>query len=401
MEKPQRQLGTVAEPSMPTLIFTHWREALNQAALSAAARGGYSLAIGSYLDYCRRNGLSVTLDSKRLDIKHFWLLQCFSMSKAKGSKPRRPVPVPPGFETALLSGRFGDWVYYVRNGRQFRRRYVVPTDRRSPGQLRTRANFAGAVKYWSHTAELTEQDRAAWETTANQIQSRPRLQQSGPLTGQQYFVGQACKGKPRLGPTSARQARQRQTSARQVADCGMERTAPRAKTRPQVAQVQCVAPSTPESPRHIALSKGERRPALAGTTRPCRQGCPSTAGLRKGIGGQHRFTVRRRSDARRVHPACSYGAATVSPRCGLCKGVRNSYLHRSGGWVALWSGMPEAEERGQCRPAPGQSAKRKRRSSRVRLWENLASPSTSSARAFFCFCKARILPSMLFLMSRR
>ena len=39
MEKPQRQLGTVADPSMPTLIFTHWREALNQAALSAAARG--------------------------------------------------------------------------------------------------------------------------------------------------------------------------------------------------------------------------------------------------------------------------------------------------------------------------------------------------------------------------
>jgi len=269
--------------------------------------------------------------------------------------------VPPGCETALLSGRFGDWVYYVRNGRQFRRRYVVPTDRRSPGQLRTRANFARAVKYWSHTAELTEQDRAAWETTANQIQSRPRLQQSGPLTGQQYFVGQACKGKPRLGPTSARQARlrptsarqarQRPTSARQVADCGMERTA-RAKTTPQVAQVQCVAPSTPESARHIAVSKGERRPALAGTTRPCRQGCPSTAGLRKGIGGQHRFNVRRRSDAHRVHPACSYGAATVSPRCGLCKGVRNSYLHRSGWWVALWSGMPEAEERGQCRPGP-------------------------------------------------
>jgi hypothetical protein len=256
------------------------------------------------------------------------------MNKAKGSKPRRPVPVPPGFETALLSGRFGDWVYYVRNGRQFRRRYVVPTDRRSPGQLRTRANFAGAVKYWSHTAELTEQDRAAWETTANQIQSRPRLQQSGPLTGQQYFVGQACKGKPRLRPTSARQ----------VADCGMERTAPRAKTRPQVAQVQCVAPSTPESPRHIAVSKGERRPALAGTTRPCRQGCPSTAGLRKGIGGQHRFTVRRRSDARRVHPACSYGAATVSPRCGLCKGVRNSYLHRS---FRPWLAPAEPMQRSQ------------------------------------------------------
>ena len=65
MEKPQRPLGTVAGRAMPTVIFTHWREALNEARLSAAARGGYALAIGSYLDYCRRNGLSVTLESAR------------------------------------------------------------------------------------------------------------------------------------------------------------------------------------------------------------------------------------------------------------------------------------------------------------------------------------------------
>ena len=50
---------------LPAVIFTHWREALNQARLSPAARGGYTLAIASYLDYCRRNGLSVTLESAR------------------------------------------------------------------------------------------------------------------------------------------------------------------------------------------------------------------------------------------------------------------------------------------------------------------------------------------------
>ena len=42
---------------MPVVIFAHWREALNQAALSPAARGGYALAIGGYLDYCRHNAL--------------------------------------------------------------------------------------------------------------------------------------------------------------------------------------------------------------------------------------------------------------------------------------------------------------------------------------------------------
>jgi integron integrase len=50
---------------LPAVIFTNWREALNRSPLSEIVRGGYSLAIGGYLDYCRHNGVSVTLESAR------------------------------------------------------------------------------------------------------------------------------------------------------------------------------------------------------------------------------------------------------------------------------------------------------------------------------------------------
>src|ERR1035441_5636173 len=52
-------------PSVPGVIFTNWRERLNAAALPGAVRAGYTLAIAGYLDYCRRNGISVTLESAR------------------------------------------------------------------------------------------------------------------------------------------------------------------------------------------------------------------------------------------------------------------------------------------------------------------------------------------------
>ncbi len=92
----------------------------------------------------------------------------------------------------LKSGREGDWVYYVRGTKQFRRRYVRPVDRRSPAQLRVRAALGAASKFWSHNLEITEAQRDAWEAAANKRQSRVRLGQSGPLTGQQHFVGRAC-----------------------------------------------------------------------------------------------------------------------------------------------------------------------------------------------------------------
>ena len=110
-------------------------------------------------------------------------------------------------ETSLLSGRWGSWVYYVRKGKQFRRRYVVTKDPRTPAQLRARAAFGAASHYWSHTLEITDQERDAWEAAANQHQSRPRASQSGLLTGQQYYVGLAC-AKP-----AQRRSRQRQLRA--------------------------------------------------------------------------------------------------------------------------------------------------------------------------------------------
>ena len=91
------------------------------------------------------------------------------------------------------SGRSGEWVYYMRGRKQCRRRYVVPKDPRTPAQLRVRATFGAASHYWSHTLDISEAQRDAWEAAANKRKSRPRLGQSGPLTGQQYFMAKACR----------------------------------------------------------------------------------------------------------------------------------------------------------------------------------------------------------------
>ena len=95
-----------------------------------------------------------------------------------------------------FSGRSGQWVYYVRGNKQCRRRYVVPKAPRTPAQLRVRAAFGAASHYWSHTLEITDPQRDTWEAAANRRHSRVRLGQSGPLTGQQYFMARAC-AKPR------------------------------------------------------------------------------------------------------------------------------------------------------------------------------------------------------------
>ena len=90
------------------------------------------------------------------------------------------------------SGRQGGWVYYMRGNKQCRRRWVKPKDPRTAGQLRTRAAFAAAMKAWSEGQGMTQDDQRAWCAAAQKIWSRPRLNQSGPLTGQQYFVGLNC-----------------------------------------------------------------------------------------------------------------------------------------------------------------------------------------------------------------
>ena len=92
--------------------------------------------------------------------------------------------------SVLQSGRQGEFVYYVRNGRQCRRRYVVPKDPHTAAQLRVRAAFGAASKAWGTL--LREEDRRACIAAGEKVQSHVRLGQSGPLTGQLYWVGRSC-----------------------------------------------------------------------------------------------------------------------------------------------------------------------------------------------------------------
>ena len=86
----------------------------------------------------------------------------------------------------LKSGRCGDWVWSVREGKQQRRLYVKPRDPRTPSQRAWRAQFGSASKRYSHS--LTEEQREARIAAGAKLRSRPRLGQSGPLTGQQYSI---------------------------------------------------------------------------------------------------------------------------------------------------------------------------------------------------------------------
>jgi hypothetical protein len=134
---------------------------------------------------------------------------------------RCPFCGPSGecLDPALKSGRCGDWIWWVLHGKQIRRPYFYPRDPRSPAQLRSRARFSAASGKYSDY--LTEKQRNACITAGAKRRSRPRLGQSGPLTGQQYSIrkeyalqkahGKAIKGPlapqvaqpQRLNPTSS------------------------------------------------------------------------------------------------------------------------------------------------------------------------------------------------------
>jgi hypothetical protein len=55
--------GAVDLSKVPAVIFPNWRELLNRENLAERVRAGYGLAIGGYMDYCQRNGLSVSVES--------------------------------------------------------------------------------------------------------------------------------------------------------------------------------------------------------------------------------------------------------------------------------------------------------------------------------------------------
>jgi hypothetical protein len=88
-----------------------------------------------------------------------------------------------------MSGKSGPYVYYIRKGKQRWRRAVPNRDPRTFAQLRSRTVFGAASRTWSHGGPLTEEQRDAWLAEGGKVQSRPRLGQSGKLTGQQHFIG--------------------------------------------------------------------------------------------------------------------------------------------------------------------------------------------------------------------
>ena len=68
---------------------------------------------------------------------------------------------------------------------QVRRRYAVAKDPRSPAQLRVRSAFGRVVSRWR---TLTENQRGVWATATEGVYSRPRLGQSGRLSGYLLFI---------------------------------------------------------------------------------------------------------------------------------------------------------------------------------------------------------------------
>jgi hypothetical protein len=102
---------------------------------------------------------------------------------------RCPFSAPGGrcLDTTIRSGRCGDWVFYLLpGGKQCRRRWVRPKDPLTPAQVRNRAHLATASRKYS--SFLTDREQEAFIAAGARRRSRPRLGQSGPLTGQQYSV---------------------------------------------------------------------------------------------------------------------------------------------------------------------------------------------------------------------
>jgi hypothetical protein len=114
---------------------------------------------------------------------------------------RCPFRAPSGrcLNPSLKSGRCGDWIWYFRGGRQVRRRYTRPKDPATLAQLRCRALFKAASR--SYSRALTQAEREACIAEGVQVRSRVRLGQSGPLTGQQYWVkGELARAESKVKP---------------------------------------------------------------------------------------------------------------------------------------------------------------------------------------------------------
>ena len=162
-------------------------------------------------------------------------------------------------EASLKSGRSGAYVYYTDKGKQRYRRYVVPKDPRTPRQHLSRAIFAAASRMWSEDGSLTEEQRKAWYASGAKRRSRPRLGQSGPLTGQQNFIGR-------------KYARERRRLQVLLAQPNPKAHVPNIKRQnleitTQVKQRQVLARSTTGTRRAFAVGARSRRRVPRGSAR--------------------------------------------------------------------------------------------------------------------------------------
>ena len=206
----------------------------------------------------------------------------------------------------------------MRGRKQCRRRYVVPKDPRTPPQLRVRAALGAASRSWSHSRQITDQERDTWEASANQVQSRPRLAQSGPLTGQQYFVGRQCAKARSDGPPPS----------------GHYRESPRFG-----AVLSSLPARLPGGPQ-----LAPRRSVPRTTWDPRRTGAGPTRGHRQRLASRHRVRERRLAIATspgsgqrpmrlpapggpsQARPACCSGACPAQFPCGSRSALGRSQM---------------------------------------------------------------------------
>ena len=117
-----------------------------------------------------------------------------------------PFCAPSGacLDTTIKSGRCGDWVFYLLHAKQFRHLWAKPRDPRTPKQRYWRARLSAASRKYSEA--LTDEQQNACIAAGAKRRSRPRLAQSGPLTGQQWWVQSQCAGKAEGAVRSAQTA---------------------------------------------------------------------------------------------------------------------------------------------------------------------------------------------------
>ena len=87
------------------------------------------------------------------------------------------------------SGKNGTLVSYKHRTGQFRRKYVLPRDPRTPAQLARREAFELAAQLW---ATLTQEQYRLWKTAAEGHSTEKRLNQSGGLQAYHLFCRINC-----------------------------------------------------------------------------------------------------------------------------------------------------------------------------------------------------------------